>query len=62
MAQEVSLRETYGDTLAALGKDNRDIVVLGNDLTLNEGRDLVLGRWARDVVVDHRRVSHGGAA
>ncbi len=33
MAQEVSLRETYGETLAALGRDNRDIVVLDADLS-----------------------------
>jgi len=33
VAQEVSLRETYGETLAALGRDNRDIVVLDADLS-----------------------------
>ena len=32
MAEEVSLRETYGKTLAELGKKNRDIVVLDADL------------------------------
>ncbi len=32
MAEEVSLRETYGKTLVELGKENRDIVVLDADL------------------------------
>jgi transketolase len=32
VAEEVSLRETYGKTLAELGKKNRDIVVLDADL------------------------------
>ncbi|MFC1907973.1 transketolase family protein [Chloroflexota bacterium] len=33
MAQEVSLRETYGKTLLELGKENSDIVVLEADLS-----------------------------
>ena len=32
MAQEVSLRETYGETLVELGGENRDIVALDADL------------------------------
>lgn len=32
MAEEVALRETYGRTLAALGHENKDIVVLDADL------------------------------
>ncbi len=32
MAEEVSLRDTYGKTLVELGKENRDIVVLDADL------------------------------
>ncbi len=33
MSQEVSLRETYGETLVALGKENPNIVVLDADLS-----------------------------
>ena len=33
MAQEVSMRETYGKTLVELGRDNPDIVVLDADLS-----------------------------
>jgi len=33
MAEEVSLRDTYGKTLAELGKENRDIVALDADLS-----------------------------
>jgi transketolase len=33
MANEVSMRETYGKTLVELGKENRDIVVLDADLS-----------------------------
>ena len=33
MSQEVSLRETYGQTLVKLGKENPDIVVLDADLS-----------------------------
>jgi transketolase len=32
MAEEIAPRETYGKTLAALGKENKDIVVLDADL------------------------------
>jgi transketolase len=32
MAEEVSLRETYGRTLVELGKENKDVVVLDADL------------------------------
>ena len=33
MPQEVSLRETYGQTLVELGRENPDIVVLDADLS-----------------------------
>ena len=32
MAEEVSIRDTYGQTLAEIGRDNRDIIVLDADL------------------------------